>query len=159
MVSIDLYQKLLDESTHEPLSKVLPRVLRFANTIGDKSLAQWIRLELDGYTSRNPAMSDETTVPEYRAVVGQHMNVFDQVLYIEDPELTFVNEDRLRWGVGELERLVDSKQTIDIQNPAMNTLIREHLNVEVYRFRFSSTEVVGVLRAYPESARSFLSFR
>ena len=91
-------------------------------------------------------MSEDITVPEYRTVVGQHRDLYGRVLQLE-PDLSFVNETRLRNGVEELEHLVHTKEMVSIHDPEMCQIIRDHMKVEVFSFSFSSTHLVGVLSA------------
>ena len=139
--------KLIQKALEDPsLSICLRSSLRLATRTGSPDIARWCQLELGGYYASNPAMSEEVTVPEYRTVVGQHRDLYGRVLQLE-PGLSFVNETRLRNGVEELEHLVRTKETVSIHDPGMCQTIRDHLNVEVFSFSFSSTHLVGVLSA------------
>ncbi len=64
-------ERLLTLVEDQPLSRSLPTALRIATGIGDEQLASWIRLELMGYLAENPAMNQDTVVPEYRGVPGR----------------------------------------------------------------------------------------
>ena len=83
------------------LSRTLPKALRLAKLLGDKDLERCVRCELNGYLK--PHMNDADVVPEYRTVTGRYMDIYGRPLMIDDPNLSFVNEDRLRLGVRELE--------------------------------------------------------
>ena len=65
------FDRILKTTEEQLLSKSLPAALRLANAAGDEALAAWIRLELMGYLSGNPAMRNDTIVPEYSGVGGQ----------------------------------------------------------------------------------------
>jgi hypothetical protein len=110
----------------EPLSSCLRKAGHLAYEAGVKELERWLRLELGGYYNSNSAMEKSTVVPA---------------------DLSFVNETRLRNGVEELESLMASRNTVMIHDPDMCELIRKHLNIEVYSFRFSTIHLKGVLSA------------
>lgn len=139
-------EKLLGRLDQGPLSDVLGKALRVAQVSGATEIARWCRLELGGYLASNPAMGDDIVVPEYRTVAGQHADIFGRVLVLS-PELAFVGETRLRNGVEELEVLARTRDIVAIHDPHMCQLIREHLQVEVYSFRFSAVHVAGILSA------------
>ena len=139
------HDKLIEMAHKLPLSASLPRILRFAESINDTSLATWVRLELLGYAGSNPVMTEQTIVPEYRTVGGQWYDAYARLLVLEDPALSFVNETRLRSGVTELEILVGANGVIAIQLPDLSQILREHLGVEVTTFRFSPKAIPQVL--------------
>ena len=121
--------------------------LRLARNLGDSDLEQWCRLELGGYLNSNPAMDENTVVPLFRTVPGQHTDRQGNVLVVK-ADLSFVNETRLRYGIEELEALSERPDAvIVIQDPVMCELIAKHLEVEVFSFRFSRTHVIGILSA------------
>jgi hypothetical protein len=91
-------------------------------------------------------MEKSTVVPEYRTVAGEHADLFGRTLVVP-ADLSFVNETRLRNGVEELESLMASRNMVMIHDPSMCELIRKHLKVEVYSFRFSAIHLRGVLSA------------
>jgi hypothetical protein len=62
-------------------------------------------------------------------------------------DLSFVNETRLRNGVEELEALERNRHTVVIHDSHTCDLIKKHLDVEVYSFRFSSVLLRGILSA------------
>lgn len=128
----------------EPLSKALQRTLRLAHEHGASELATWLQLEIGGYYDSNSAMNSTITVPKYRTVVGAHFNLYGQRLQLQ-PDLSFVNEMRLREGVEALESIRDTRQTVVLQDPTMIRLIAQHLKVEVATFHFDSVELVQVL--------------
>lgn len=128
----------------EPLSKALQRTLRLAHEHGAGELATWLKLELGGYYDTNSAMNSSITVPKYRTVVGTHFNVYGQLLQVQ-PELSFVNEMRLREGVEALESIRDTRQIVVLQDPTMIGLIARYMHVEVATFQFDRVELVQVL--------------
>ncbi len=128
-----------------PLSKSLPSALRIATEIEDDDFASWIRLELMGYFSDNPAMKKETIVPEYRSVPGQWSDDFGRVLVLDDPRLEFVNEIRLRHGVAELEGIATSTGMLAMRVTDLTELIRNNLNVNVTTFHLGPSSVSQVL--------------
>lgn len=141
------FGKLIEKVDNEPLSKVLPVVLRVAQLVGDKHLEKWVRLELNGYLNTNPALDDNVVVPEYRTVSGQHSDDFGRPLVITQNKLNFVNLDRLRYGVAELEQLAERNGTYSYRDPAMSKLILDNLGVEVAIFTFHASQISGVLSA------------
>ena len=138
------HEALIDSASTQPLSIVLPRVISLAQSVGDEDLLTWARLELLGYTGVNPAMTERTAVPEYRAVGGAWFDGHGRRLRLE-PGLAFVNETRLREGVGELETYVGQGGILTYQMPEFSDLIKNHLGVEVSDFRFDLRTVEQVL--------------
>jgi AbiTii len=128
------YDELIENAHKLPLSAILPRVLRLAESTADKDFATWVRLELLGYLESNPAMTDKTVVPEYRTVGGQWFDAYGRRLVFENPDLGFINETRLRSGVAELESFVGATGVIAIQIPELSDIIRQNLNVDVTTF-------------------------
>lgn len=139
-------KSILEAIEESPLSTSLGKALRLASRAGIKELDRWCRLELGGYYVSNPAMGEDIVVPEYRTVVGQHADIFGRVLVLPS-DFAFVNETRLRNGVEELEALESSRDTVVTHDPHTCELIRKHIDVEVYSFRFSSVHLKGVLSA------------
>jgi hypothetical protein len=137
---------ILESIEASPLSRSLGTAGRLAHRLGFKDLDRWCRLELGGYLASNPAMTEDIVVPEYRTVVGQHTDIYGRVLMLPS-DLAFVNETRLRNGIEELEALEASRHTVVIHEPHICDLIREHLKVEVYSFRFSSIYLRGITSA------------
>ncbi|MGA2262240.1 MAG: hypothetical protein ABSH28_12470 [Acidobacteriota bacterium] len=123
----------------------MPTALRIATGIGDEQLASWIRLELMGYLAENPAMNQDTVVPEYRGVPGQWYDDYDRALALEDPDLAFINELRLRPGVAELEGISAGTGILAMRPTEFSEIIRENLNVNVTVFRFRPSSVSQVL--------------
>jgi hypothetical protein len=89
-------------------------------------------------------MEEDSIVPEYRTVIGQHADIYGRI-FLPPPDLSFVNETRLRNGVEELETLAATRDVVVIHDPDMCRLISEHLQVDVYSFRFSAVHLRGVL--------------
>jgi AbiTii len=137
-------RKLLSDLDSIPVSKALGRTMRLAHERGDEELARWCRLEVQGYEAGNPAMGEDITVPVYRTVVGQHQDIYGRV-FLAPPELRIVNEDRLRMGAAELERLERNHKMVTVHNPTMVQLIKEHLDVDVYSFTFSAANITSIL--------------
>lgn len=138
--------KLRKAIGQESLSTSLRKALRLADRLATSDLRDWCRLELGGYYASNSVMTDDVVVPEYRSVVGQHADIYGRPLMVP-ADLSFVNETRLRYGVEELEALSTTRDVVAIHDPHMCEVIQEHLNVQVYAFRFSSVHVTGVLTA------------
>ncbi|HEC36031.1 MAG TPA: hypothetical protein ENI39_05800 [Anaerolineae bacterium] len=143
--TIKLYHEIAQKAASEPLSRLLPSMLTLARRINNPDLENWVRLEMGGYLRENPAMNDDVVVPAYRTIAGQRSDEFGRPLIISDPELHFVNEDRIRSGVAELEHLARSRDMLTIRNPAANEIIRKQLGVEVTRFTFHPSAIAGVL--------------
>ena len=140
---VDAIRRALEGAS---LSSALRMGLRLATRVGAADFERWCRLELGGYLASNPALGDDVEVPAYRTVVGLHKDLSGRVLQLE-PELSFINETRLRNGVEELEHLSASKETVSIHDAQTCDLIRQSLRVEVFSFSFSSVHLVGVLSA------------
>lgn len=139
------FERLLRLVEEQPLSRSLPVVLRVVTAIEDKEVASWIRLELMGYLSDNPAMKDDIVVPEYRSVPGQWFDDYGRALVLEDPKLGFLNELRLRHGVAELEGIAVGSEPLMVRPTESSEIIRENLNVKVSIFRFRPSSVSQVL--------------
>lgn len=127
----------------EPLSKVLPLALQLSQILGSLDLEHWVRLELFGYTQEG-GMTEQDTVPEYREITGFYMDRHNQMLHVP-PDLDFVNGYRFRYGVRQLEELAKKEKMQNIRDEGRIELLRRELDVDVYRFCFSPTEIVGVL--------------
>lgn len=140
-------KRLLKAATELPLSKVMPYVLTAARRIGDKELEHWVRLELAGYYSDNPAMTETVTVPEYRAVAGRHYDRRRGPIIIQDSRLRFLNTDRLRFGVGTLEELAQKDDMVWVDDTAAMDILREEFDADPSAFAFSPGSVRGVLDA------------
>jgi hypothetical protein len=142
---LSIFEHLLSIVEEQPLSRSLPAALRIATAIGDEDLASWIRLELMGYLPDNPAMTQYTVVPEYRSVAGQWRDDYGRPLLLEDPNLGFINETRLRPGVAELEGIAGGTGMLAMRLTDFSRIIREHLNVEVTIFEFRPSSVSQIL--------------
>ncbi len=64
---------------------------------------------------------------------------------INNPDLSFINEDRLRLCVRELEAHVKKGGMLYIQHPAFIQLVKEHLGVDVVQFEFNRASIYGIL--------------
>jgi hypothetical protein len=137
-------EQILDGIDSRPLSHSLGQTLRLSARLNLFDFEKWCRLELEGYYASNPAMDENVVVPEYRTVVGQHADYYGRPLMVGE-DLFFINEDRLRFGVPEMENLLSTRDMVVIQDPGLCSLIKQHLNVDVHVFRFSSSLLSGVL--------------
>ena len=144
--------RLLNKIHKLPLSQAVANGLRFSDAAGDTHFTKWCRLELAGYWGSNPVMTEDTVVPEYRSVAGQHADVYGRILVLE-ADLSFVGETRVRNGIEELEALIGTRETIVIHDPKMCKLIKDHLHVDVYSFRFSMIHLTGIFSAIREELR------
>lgn len=142
---MNTFEHLLGIVEEQPLSRSLPAVLRIATAIGDAELASWIKLELMGYFSDNPAMTERITVPEYRSVAGEWRDDYGRRLVVSDPNFGFINEIRLRQGVAELEGITGGTGMLALRLPDISELMRKQLNVEVSLFEFRPSSVSQVL--------------
>jgi len=142
---MNAFERLLTLVEEQPLSRSLPTALIVASTIADKSLASWVRLELMGYLAGNPAMRDDTIVPEYRSVTGQWYDDYGRMFALDDSQLGFINELRLREGVAELEGLAAGGGTLAMRPTELSEIIRKGLNIEVSVFQFRPSSVSQVL--------------
>lgn len=143
--TVSTFERLLILMEGQPLSRSLPVSLQIANTIADEGWASWIRLELMGYLADNPAMENSTIVPEYRAVTGSWYDDYGSLLILDDPNLAFINEIRLRHGVAELEGIAAGTGILSMRPTEFSELIRNNLKVDVCIFRFSPSSVCQVL--------------
>ncbi len=143
MSGFDQVVKLTEE---EPLSRSLPAALRLAASLPDPAWASWLRLEVMGYFNDNPSMQEGTVVPKYRSVPGEWHDEHGRPLVLTDPQLGFVNQIYLRYGVAELESVAARAQgTVAMRLPDQAQLIREALKVEVSIFQFRPSSVAQVL--------------
>lgn len=143
----DDFKKLLDNiSSNQLLSELIPKAIIVSKKINDPDLEKWLKLELNGYFSNNPAMTHEIKVPEYRTVGGLFYSSSNQPLIIQDPNLSFVNETRIRNGVFEIEDMKTREEKfiffIDLKS---NQLIKQNLNVEVQYFKVSKASIGSIL--------------
>lgn len=139
----DLIRWIQDYGTEKPLSQILPRALELSKLLGDQDLEHWIRMELFGYNQEG-GMTEQDTVPEYREITGRHMDGYNRVLQLPS-RLHFVNGYRFRYGVRQLEELANKEGMQNIRDEETIELLRQELDVDVCRFCFSPTEIVGVL--------------
>ncbi len=135
---------ILNKIDSKPLSDSLSKALRLSQKIHSKDFEKWCRLELGGYFDSNLAMDENVIVPEYRTVVGQHYDYYGRPLILKE-DLSFVNETRLRYGVLQLENLFNARDTVVMHDSHTCSLIKQHLNVEVHIFRFSSSNLLKIL--------------
>lgn len=142
---MNVYEKLLSLAEEQPLSRSLPVVLQTATAIADEQWASWIRLELMGYFGDNPAMEDDTMVPEYRGVAGSWCDDYGRILVLDDPNLAFINEIRLRYGAAELEGLAAGTGILSMRPTEFSEIIRDNLGVDVSVFQFRPSSVFQVL--------------
>ncbi len=140
----ELIRWIQEHGTEKPLSQVLPRALQLALLIKDPDLEHWLRMELYGYTQEG-GMAEQDTVPEYREITGRYMDEYNRMLQIQDPRFDFVNGYRFRLGVRQLEEIAGKSEMQNIRDEDFVELLRQELQVNVHRFCFSPTEVVGVL--------------
>ena len=138
-IEADLYSR--------PVSELLARVIAFAHRGSDSELERWARLELHGYNASNPVIQASDVVPTYRTVSGFHSDEMGRRLVLAHVELGFVNETRVRWGASELEQLTARRDSISIEERETIDLIRRHIQVDVTRFTFDSSQLSGVLMA------------
>ena len=139
--------ELLAKADSTPLAQLLQQALRIAQDHSDATFEHWTRLELLGYFNSNPAMKETDTVPEYRTVGGEHYDEFGRPLHITDPNLSFVNETRVRWGVADLEELLRQGGQVTLRDLTMSNLLYQHLRISVTWFSFDSRQLAGVLAA------------
>lgn len=155
----NMYRQLREKVAVSPLSEVLPQLLMLARDLQHEELERWTQLELRGYFATNPAMTDETEVPEYRGVTGVWYDDHTQPLIIQDdPELShLLNSYRLRNGVAELEGMSRANTDHSIFDQALPSVLREQLHFNARHFMFLSREVAGVLAEIRSRAIEWLS--
>lgn len=144
---IQLFEQIQHKIDSNALSELLPGVLRLARGLGATDLEDWTRLELDGYVSGNPAMSENVIVPEYRSVPGQYYDDFGNRLVVENRDLHFIFEDRVRFGVAEIEQLSKRQDEIRVIRTPGIEMVRKHLEVPVTTYGFPPSALSGVLGA------------
>lgn len=140
-----LYDDLLNESAHSPLSKMLLETLRLATELGDEELKKWVELEINGYYHTNPEFNENSKVPEYRTIAGQYYDNIGLPLQISDPDLSFLNSSVLRNGISELEQYAKKEAYLSLRDPSAIHLISQHLHISVRDFMFSPSSVENVL--------------
>jgi hypothetical protein len=134
--------------TYSQLSKALASTLAAAEAVGDAELSLWARLELLGWAE--PVMTTGMVVPEYRTVGGHWVDDYGRRLNITDPNLSFINEIRLRKGVVELETFLGMQGIITMRALDMAEIFNSRLGVEVTSFQFtpqSVTQLLATIRA------------
>jgi hypothetical protein len=139
------FEQVVTLVEEQPLSRSLPTALRVAIMIADEEWAAWIRLESMGYFARNPAMKDSTIVPEYRAVSGQWYDDYGRMFAVDNSQLGFINELRLREGVAELEGLASGSGPLAMRPTELSEFIKKDLNTHVTVFQFSRSSVSQIL--------------
>lgn len=139
----ELIHWIQGQGSEKPLSQILPHTLRLSQLLGLRDLEHWVRLELYGYNQEG-GMTEQGNVPEYREVTGRYMDSYNRMLQVPS-NLDFVNGYRFRYGVRQLEELAKKEKMQNIRDEDCIELLRRELNVDVYRFCFSPTEIVGVL--------------
>ena len=145
-----LLQWLLANAPTKDLSETLPKALRLAQMLGDKDFEKWILCELTGYSPGTMAAAD--MVPEYRIIPIRHLDVYNRPLLIEDPDLAFVNQDRFRFGVRELEAYAKKGGMGVAHCQEYVNAIKESMDIDVIKYRFNSASIFGML----DSIRSIL---
>jgi hypothetical protein len=143
---LSVFDQLLTIVGEQPLSRSLLVALRIAPSIADEELTSWIKLELMGYLADNPEMKEDTIVPEYRAVPGLWYDDYDLVLALDDPDLAFINEFRLRHGVAELEGIAVGTKILVARPAEFSEIIRKNLNVVVSVFKFRPSMVPPIVK-------------
>ncbi len=145
-----LLQWLLANAPTKELSETLPKALRLAQMLGDKDLEKWILCELTGYSPTTMAETD--VVPEYRIIPIRHLDVYNRPLLIEDLDLAFVNQDRFRFGVRELEAYAKKGGMGVAHCQDYVSAIKENMDIDVVKYTFNSASIFGML----DSIRSIL---
>ena len=90
-------------------------------------------------------MKNTTVIPEYREVAGLWYDYYGRPLMISDPNLSFINQLRLRQGVTELEGIAAGTGPLFMPVANYAEIIRANLGVEVGLFQFSPSSVKQVL--------------
>ena len=86
-------EELIDKlSSGHKISDLLPKAILIAKKLNQKELIKWLKLELHGYFSTNPEMTDKDEVPQYRTVAGIYYDKFGNPLILNDPKYSFINE-------------------------------------------------------------------
>jgi hypothetical protein len=131
----------------DALSNTLPKVIRLAQGAGNKGLETWARLELHGYFNDNAAMDEDAMVPGYRSVAGFWFDDYGRKLVLDEENITFVNEIRLRYGAVQLEGLLGATGPLAMRMPEWASLINDALRVNVTTFKFDPRAIPSVLAA------------
>ncbi len=136
---------LLENVPSKELSETLPVALQLAHIMGDEDFEKWVRCELEGYSPGTMAEAD--MVPEYRIIPIRHLDIYKRTLIFEDADLAFLNQDRLRFGVRELEAYAKRGGMLFGQDQQMVNAIKEHMNIDVVQYVFNSASIFGILDA------------
>lgn len=133
------------------VSQMLSSALLLSKKVQDTQFEKWVKLEFNGYFNTNPALTEEVIVPEYRTVVGHYHDRWGRPIIFNDPQMDFINKYRLRNGASEIESIATKGGHLQIMDSNFNSLVSEHLNVEVAYFSFFTGTVYGILDAIKES--------
>jgi hypothetical protein len=68
-----------------------------------------------------------------------------QVSSYQDSTLSFINENRLRNSVKELEKLQERHKPVAMRDAHGSQVIKDYIDVDVTRFEFGSAALAGVL--------------
>jgi len=150
-------KSILSSFKSNSLTSLLTETLMLAKEYENSEFESWLKLELNGYYASNPELKEETVIPEYRSVGGQYYDIYDRPFVIDDPKLQFIQENRLRNSVPELEKLSQSEKMLTLSDPSFLSIIKEQLRVEVHQFRFSPASIEGVLIAIKTRLSDYLS--
>lgn len=134
------------------VSEILERVIEIAEEQKDTDLQKWAHLELEGYYSTNRYLSQDDEVPDYREIAGEHRDIYGRPLVIKDSRFDFVNIDRLRASVTEIEEAAKKEGFIRVRDAQKIEIIKTGLGVDVSEFVFSPIALKGVLTSIKEEA-------
>jgi hypothetical protein len=95
----------------------------------------------------NQALTDDDEVPKYRTIAGQYVDKYKRPLVITTTGLEFVNEIRMRNGVEELQLFSIKDKILNAQDPNMVEFLKNNFGFDVFAFRFSSVQIVGIISA------------
>lgn len=140
---------------NEPsISKILERVIEIAKANNDHELERWASLEFEGYISTNKYFLEETVVPKYREVTGEHRDIYGRPLLVSDPKISFINSIKLPDSVPFLESLSKkSDKLLSFKDPKICEMLNKNtLGGEVCEFVFHSAAIDGVLNSIKQEA-------
>jgi hypothetical protein len=143
----ELIEWLRNNGFKEPVSHILPQLIRLAQRVGNKEIEHWAQMELFGY-NRDGGMTESDVVPEYRAVVGQYYDAYGRALQLP-PRWHFLNSNLFRYGVAMLEEWSKKTEMGNIHDPDFIEILEKDLNVKVVRYCFSPlglVEIVNLIR-------------
>jgi uncharacterized protein (TIGR02391 family) len=141
-------EDILNKITSKPLSKLLSEVIILASETNEDKLKRWAKLELHGYTDDNSVLSEEDVVPKYRTLVGSYLDSQGRTILINDPNLQFIYEQRLRLSVTELEGLVNSNEKSFISpDRRLFQIINDNLHLNIHAFKFQAYSIHNILSA------------